>query len=84
MSSKDDPICTYSDIPHIDILSNKNCLLVENERGAHCDSFSMVTDSDGTIRYKRFFGDVVLEYLDKVSEFNQIQELKSEDIKQER
>ena len=82
MSAKDDPICTYSDVPHVDILSNKNCLLIENERGAHCDSFTTVTD--GSAKYKRIFGDVILQYLDKVSEFNQIQELKNENIKRER
>ena len=85
MSTKDDPICTYSDVPHVDILSNKHCLLVENERGAHCDSFSVVTDAaDGTVKYRRIFGDVILKYLDKVSEYNQIQELKNANIKQER
>lgn len=82
MSSKDDPICTYSDVPHVDIFSNKNCLFVENERGAHCDSFT--TMKEGPVKYKRFHTDVVLKYLDKVSEYNQIQELKSENIKRER
>ena len=68
VSTKDDPICTYSDVPHVDILSNKNCLLVENDRGCHCDSFTVV--EDGPVKYKRVWGDLILKYLDKVSEYN--------------
>lgn len=40
ISAKDDPICTYGDLPHVDVLSNENGMLIESDFGAHCDFFT--------------------------------------------
>jgi predicted alpha/beta-fold hydrolase len=40
INAKDDPICQYGDVPHVDILSNKNAMLVECDFGGHCDFFT--------------------------------------------
>ncbi len=38
--SNDDPITKVELVPHGDLLRNNNCLLIEANRGGHCDFFT--------------------------------------------
>ena len=77
ISAKDDPICLHKDLPHVDVLSNQNGMLIESDFGAHCDFFTK-EKIDGITHYRRFFPDIIVKYLDEVSSFNQIQDLKKQ------
>lgn len=59
MLSNDDPITKVELVPHADLLRNKNCVLIEANRGGHCDFFSQNGET-----YKRYWVDVMLAFLD--------------------
>lgn len=63
MLSNDDPITKVDLVPHGDLLRNANCILIEANRGGHCDFFSQDGES-----YKRYWVDVMLEYLEFMKE----------------
>ena len=50
----DDVICRNEDIPKVDLLSNKNAILLECEYGGHVD-YHGECRVDGKVSYKRFF-----------------------------
>ena len=65
----DDVICRNEDIPKVDLLSNKNAILLEFEYGGHVD-YHGECEIDGKVGYKRFFQDLILRYIDDLDAFS--------------
>jgi predicted alpha/beta-fold hydrolase len=62
--SNDDPVVKVELVPHGDLLRNRNCVLVEANRGGHCDFFCKV---DG--QYRRYWVEIMMLYLDSMLDY---------------
>mmetsp|Transcript_14719 Transcript_14719/g.25042 ORF Transcript_14719/g.25042 Transcript_14719/m.25042 type:complete len:149 (-) Transcript_14719:36-482(-) len=71
LASDDDEISIPSQIPTVDILNNPHGLLLETKYGGHCHFFSQVKDHP-EIKERRFYPDILLNYFDSLSHYNQV------------
>ena len=62
MLSNDDPITKCELVPHKDLLRNDNCVLIECNRGGHCDFWHASNSQE----YERYWIKMVLRFVDQI------------------